>query len=398
MFDIPSLNTLAIIAVIAIATFFIGLKVGSSISRGKSTGEKSGKDLHLARSRINKLQNEVRELNQKSEKYLQLYVTLPEIVKNINSSLSFDELISAIIRMTKNIIGANIVELYLFDNRTKNLKLIAGYNTGRESGVEVKLGEGLIGKAADMNMTIKQEQLNANEKSEEYKNLAMAAPIRFKKDLLGVIAVGQLETKLENEKRFLAMVGDLAGIALRNTEFLTAAKKEAITDPLTGLLNRRYFFDAAAEAAQKASSYELPLSIFIFDIDNFKNYNDTNGHSEGDVLLKEMGGLLKKNTRATDTVARYGGEEFIVLLKDCDKDKAMAYADNIRKAIESHPFNHREKQPLGFVSISGGVASYPHDGTSIKEIVEMADKALYRSKGSGKNRITRYESNLGSPG
>ncbi|NIT03413.1 diguanylate cyclase, partial [Candidatus Saccharibacteria bacterium] len=177
------------------------------------------------------------------------------------------------------------------------------------------------------------------------------------------------------------MVGDLAGIALRNTEFLTAAKKEAITDPLTGLYNRRHFFDEAAEAVLKASSYEFPLSIFIFDIDNFKNYNDTNGHSEGDVLLKEMGGLLKKHTRSTNTVARYGGEEFIVLIRDCDKDQAMAYAENIRKLIESHPFNHREKQPLGFVSISGGVASYPADGKSIKEIVELADRALYRSKG-----------------
>jgi diguanylate cyclase (GGDEF)-like protein len=394
MVDIPSVNVLVIFAVIAIAVFFIGLKVGSSGSKENSTDKESGKDMLLARAQINKLKNEVRDLNQKSEKYLQLYVALPEIVKNINSSLSFDDLISAIIRMTKNIVGANIVELYLFENGTNNLKLVAGYNTGRKSGVEVKIGEGLVGKAADTNMTIKREQLNPQEKSEEYKSLAMAAPIRFKKDLLGVIAVGELDAKLENEKRFLAMVGDLAGIALRNSEHLTAAKKEAITDPLTGLFNRRHFFNNAVEAAQKASSYEFPLTIFIFDIDNFKNYNDTNGHSEGDVLLKKMGSILKEHTRSTNIVARYGGEEFIVLLKDCNTDEAMVYAENIRKAIESHPFNHREKQPMGFVSISGGVASYPHDGNSIKEIVELADKALYFSKGSGKNRITRYESNL----
>jgi diguanylate cyclase (GGDEF)-like protein len=380
------------------AVFFIGLKVGSSGSRENSTSEESGKDMLLARSQINKLKNEVKELNQKSEKYLQLYVALPEIVKNINSNLSYDDLISAIIRMTKKIIGANVIELYLFSNGSNDLKLVAGYNTGRESGVEIKLGEGLVGKAADTNMTIKREQLKPQEIKEECKNLALAAPIRFKKDILGVIAVGKLDTKLENEKRFLAMVGDLAGIALRNSEHLTAAKKEAITDPLTGLFNRRHFFNTASEAAEKASSYESPLSIFIFDIDSFKNYNDTNGHPEGDVLLKKMGSILKEHTRSTNVVARYGGEEFIVLLKDCSMDEAMVYAENIRKAIESHPFNHREKQPMGFVSISGGVASYPHDGNSIKEIVELADKALYFSKGSGKNRITRYEPNLGSSG
>ncbi|NIT03412.1 hypothetical protein GTO10_00495, partial [Candidatus Saccharibacteria bacterium] len=196
MVEIPSVNILAAVAVIAIAVFFIGLKVGSSTSERKSTDNKSGADILAARSRINKLQNELRELNQKSEKYLQLYVALPEIVKNINSNLSFDDLISAIIRITKNILGANIIELYLSDDETENLKLIAGYNTGRESGVEVKRGEGLIGKAVGMNMTIKREQLNANDRIEEYRNLDMAAPIRFKKDLLGAIAVGQLETKL----------------------------------------------------------------------------------------------------------------------------------------------------------------------------------------------------------
>ena len=113
---------------------------------------------------------------------------------------------------------------------------------------------------------------------------------------------------------------------------------------------------------------------------------------EGDVLLKGLSKLLKENTRSTDTIARYGGEEFIVLLPNTEKNNAVLYAEKIRKAIESCPFPHREKQPLGYVSISGGVATFPLDGKSIDSIVKNADKALYESKTSGRNRVTKYES------
>jgi diguanylate cyclase (GGDEF)-like protein len=240
-------------------------------------------------------------------------------------------------------------------------------------------------------MIVSREQMKMAGQREREGNLQMAAPINFRQTLVGALAIGVVNFSTGNEKRFLAMVADLVGIAIRNTEYLTTAKKEATTDPLTGLYNRRYFFDVAANAIQKAASYEFPLSIFIFDIDNFKNYNDTNGHTEGDVLLKEMGSLLKKNTRSTNVVARYGGEEFVVLLKECDRENAWTFADNIRKIIESHPFRHREKQPLGCVSVSGGVASFPQDGNSVKQILEFADKALYRSKEAGRNRVTKYE-------
>ena len=142
---------------------------------------------------------------------------------------------------------------------------------------------------------------------------------------------------------------------------------------------------------KKGLSAEQPaFSIFLFDIDNFKNYNDTNGHVDGDQLLKELANVLKENTNADDLVARYGGEEFIVLFRDIGKEHAMAYAEKIRKRIEAHPFEHREKQPLGCISISGGVAEYPADGRTVEDVIKHADGALYESKESGRNRIALY--------
>jgi diguanylate cyclase (GGDEF)-like protein len=133
------------------------------------------------------------------------------------------------------------------------------------------------------------------------------------------------------------------------------------------------------------------VSVFIFDIDHFKRYNDINGHAEGDRILVELSRLLKENSRGTDVVARFGGEEFIVLMPDTDKDSSLRYAEKIRKVIEEYPFNHREKQPSGYISISGGIAAFPFDGNSLSAVIRRADEALYESKRSGRNRVMRYE-------
>jgi diguanylate cyclase (GGDEF)-like protein len=125
----------------------------------------------------------------------------------------------------------------------------------------------------------------------------------------------------------------------------------------------------------------------MFDLDNFKNYNDTNGHLAGDRLLAELAGILKREVRVEDLVARFGGEEFIILLRDAGLESAYETAERIRVAVETHPFEHREKQPLGFISISGGVATLPQHGVEMEELIEAADEALYEGKKAGRNRI-----------
>jgi diguanylate cyclase (GGDEF)-like protein len=112
---------------------------------------------------------------------------------------------------------------------------------------------------------------------------------------------------------------------------------------------------------------------------------------QGDVVLKEIGRLLRENTRSTNIAARYGGEEFILLLQNTQKHAALDCAEKIRRLIEAHNFLHREKQPLGCISISGGVATFPHDGSTVEEIIKRADEALYAAKESGRNCIMLYE-------
>jgi diguanylate cyclase (GGDEF)-like protein len=123
-------------------------------------------------------------------------------------------------------------------------------------------------------------------------------------------------------------------------------------------------------------------------MDHFKNYNDTNGHPAGDQLLREFAGILKTQSRETDLVARYGGEEFVVLATETPTPKVTTFAERIREMVAKHPFAHAQKQPLGHVSVSIGVASYPDDGQTPEAVLQAADQAVYASKKGGRDRVT----------
>jgi diguanylate cyclase (GGDEF)-like protein len=146
---------------------------------------------------------------------------------------------------------------------------------------------------------------------------------------------------------------------------------------------------------EKATQEQAPISFLMIDLDHFKQYNDTNGHDEGDRLLIEFGGLLRGCAPEDAVVARYGGEEFIVMMPSVSTDDAFQYAEYLRTAVASHPFPHRTKQPFGCISISGGIAGFPNHARSIHEVVRLADTALYKAKESGRNRIVAHNSCLG---
>lgn len=376
---------------IATLSFVMGRKSGQVSGRADSDKQYDN-SLSIADSQHKKLQREVSVLNNKLEKHISFLIKIPETVKNLNAELSQDDTIKSTMRLVRQLIDTDKVEIYILDRKQKCLKLSAAMGTNRGEALEVRSANTLVGQTAKMRMVTLKSKMRLDRDARSAEILDMAAPIMFQKEVMGVIAIGRVTHKTGNEQRFLAMVGDLAGIAFKNAEHMTTARKDAITDGLTGLYNKRHFNELAVEVALKAANYDFPYSIFMFDIDNFKHYNDTNGHTEGDVLLKELGKLLKGRTRSSNVVARYGGEEFIVLLENCTKDVAMRVAEDIRGAIETHPFSFRERQPLGCLSVSGGVAGFPDDGRSLNDVIKAADKALYESKHAGRNRVSMFQS------
>jgi diguanylate cyclase (GGDEF)-like protein len=158
-------------------------------------------------------------------------------------------------------------------------------------------------------------------------------------------------------------------------------------DGLTELYNHRYFHQILLTEIEREKRYRRPLSLMIIDVDNFKDCNDSYGHLVGDVVLKQIGALIKKSTRGCDFVARYGGEEFSVILPETSKQEAAVVAERIRTSVEEFSFSSCVGKHMGRLTVTIGLASLPEDAQDKTGLIEMADKGMYRGKESGKNRV-----------
>lgn len=212
-------------------------------------------------------------------------------------------------------------------------------------------------------------------------------PIETERQFMGVLCVSRARSRQGQEKRLLKMVADLTAMAADYIQDLHEKKEAADRDGLTGVFNKRYLKQWLGDEVVRTGRENLPLSLLILDIDHFKLYNDQNGHLEGDEVLRRVGDLLKKSIREDDVAARYGGEEFIVVYPGASKPTALRLAEDLRKAVEEFPFPHAARQPLGKVTISGGVATFPEDSRDSIDLIRCADQALYEAKAAGRNRV-----------
>lgn len=162
-------------------------------------------------------------------------------------------------------------------------------------------------------------------------------------------------------------------------------QEQALRDSLTGLYNRRYFDEALARELALAQRQDYPVSLVLIDIDHFKRLNDAHGHQAGDAVLQEMARYLTDNSRAGDLVCRWGGEEFVVVMPHTPLSGALQRAESWRSSFSAHPF--RFGGLLLNNTLSAGVAVWPGDGDSPEDLLQAADRALYRAKSGGRNRV-----------
>ncbi|PKM82704.1 MAG: hypothetical protein CVU89_04170 [Firmicutes bacterium HGW-Firmicutes-14] len=163
----------------------------------------------------------------------------------------------------------------------------------------------------------------------------------------------------------------------------------ANTDPLTGLYNYRFFTERLDKEIDLFNRINKPLSLIILDIDHFKDFNDTYGHPAGDIALKEVSRIFKKNIRDKDVLCRYGGEEFLILLPTTGIEEAYRCAERIREAVQHYPIKVDYNQEPLKVTISGGVACFPLDASNGEQLLRIADEVLYSAKHKGRNKIHR---------
>jgi diguanylate cyclase (GGDEF)-like protein len=163
----------------------------------------------------------------------------------------------------------------------------------------------------------------------------------------------------------------------------------AVTDGLTGLYNHRYLHEQLAQYVERSLRSRHPVAMLMIDVDHFKKFNDLQGHPAGDEALRTVARVISVDRRQVDVVARYGGEEFAILLHDVGKAAALEVAEKIRTRVHGIDIAGVERQPLGKLTVSIGVAVCPDDATSAEALLEVADVALYRAKKSGRDTVVQ---------
>ncbi len=220
-------------------------------------------------------------------------------------------------------------------------------------------------------------------------DLFVTVPLKTRNRTLGAILVDNLFSGnpiTKDNIRILNMFADHAALAIENSRLFEKTVHLSRTDWLTGLWNTRFFNEALEEKIRSSKANGQSLGLMMIDVDNFKRFNDTLGHQEGDHAIKRVADILKRFSRKTDFVCRYGGEEFSVIMSRTGKNEAQITAERLRSEIENS-FMHDETIPDKLkLTISIGLAIFPFDSGDKNELIRKADLALYTAKRTGKNR------------
>ncbi len=296
---------------------------------------------------------------------------LSQIVGEIQKNFSFDH-----------------IGIGLLDYGTKEIEIKAEAGvTAHSVGKRIPLGAGILGRVARSGeRALVQHALPGNLTGILGDSRAiLCIPITYGESLLGVL---NIESRNENafspqDVLILNTLADLLATALHNAFVFQKLQQQSITDGLTGIKTRRFFWEALSAEWKRASRSGRPFSVVLIDLDKFKEVNDTMGHFEGDLVLARVGRLLEQKSRQSNVVARYGGDEFIVLMPETGAEQAQVLAERLRQWLASDPMlaEHR-------VTGSFGVASFPMHGFSIEDIIRVADAGMYVSKRSGGNSVS----------
>ncbi len=311
---------------------------------------------------------------------------------------------NSIVDNSKELLQSERASLMVLDEAANELiiKAASGLATPAESVGPVRVGEGVSGQVIDTGKAmVVRDVLSAGRKpapaERRYKtNSFISYPITISGRKVGVLNVTDKSgggTYDEVDLSLLEIIGPQVALALERAEWQERATEfqlMSITDPLTSLPNRRYLEERLAEELNRSKRYDYPMCFLMIDIDDFKAYNDTNGHQAGDLALQITAHCLKSALRSADVASRYGGEEFCILLPQTAIAEAAVIADRIRQRVSTTQFPHGKSQPLGRVTISIGVSTYSKHVDTSENIIAAADRALYQAKSLGKDRVEFY--------
>lgn len=317
------------------------------------------------------------------------------------STAGAGETYDAILRMSADLLHAERGSLLLFDEASNELAVKAAVGPRAEVAREsrMRMGEGIAGTVLSEGRPLVVRDVESPghtpapaERSYKTKSF-ICYPISIGGRKVGVLNITDKAGGGSYDDIDLSLIESIApqmAMALDRADWQEKANQfqlMSITDPLTGMLNRRYLIERLAEEMKRSKRQEYPMSFMMIDIDDFKLYNDRNGHQAGDLALEMTAQCLKSALRSADVASRYGGEEFCILLPQTSLEEGVSIAERIRRRITRVRFPHGKSQPLGSVTVSIGVSAFSPGLETPQAIIEAADRALYLAKSLGKNRV-----------
>jgi diguanylate cyclase (GGDEF)-like protein len=328
----------------------------------------------------------------RTQQHLQVMTTLRSVSHAVSSSLELDKILRNVIELMKDSFGYTYISIYLIEGEVLRLGAALGYPYELIIH-EIPISSGIIGRTARGKQTQFIPDVSTDpdflRASYEVKS-EICVPLLKEGNVLGVLNVeSNSEVPLdENDVNLLNALAGPVAVAIDNARLHAEMKLMALTDPLSGLANRRAFDDLLDAEILRAQRYGHAVSLIILDLDSFKEFNDRWGHPAGDERLREIGNLLHDNVREPDVAARYGGEEFAIILPNTSKEGAIALAERLRFSAQAEsPGENPRNGPIPGYTISLGVATFPQDAKTVYHLMLAADDAELNAKRLGKNRV-----------
>jgi diguanylate cyclase (GGDEF)-like protein len=310
--------------------------------------------------------------------------------RDVSASLTLPYVLDAIGNAARALTGTGRARLWLLDDEQGQLTL--AHDTGGDSPpgapVTVLLGAGAVGRATRFGQVSHAQHADEAGPAGAVGRHTVAVPLVASGRAIGALEIGwDSEDKLDDEiLEVLEAVAGHGAVAIEAARSYERTENLSLSDPLTGLANRRRLEQDLSLETQRAGRYGRSLAFLMIDVDHFKRVNDVHGHVVGDRVLQQLANLLSEEARSVDSVYRYGGEELAVIARETDLLGAGRLAERLRRVVE-----HTFRGAATPVTISIGVATMPEQAATVEELLHAADEALYRAKREGRNRVVLAE-------
>lgn len=325
--------------------------------------------------------------------------TLVEIGKTLTSTLDRENVLNVVMEKVSLLLKSKTWSLLLTDDASGDLIFeiaVSDENTDLK-GVRLTKGEGVAGWVAESGEPLLIPDVSESpyfspqidRRTAQKTHSIICVPLKIQDRILGVIELvntGEESVFDESALPILTTIADYVAIAIENAKYFEKINQLIITDDLSGLYNSRHFTQLIEYETERAQRYDSALSLVFFDLDHFKLINDTHGHLVGSRMLTEVGELVRRYTRKVNLAARYGGDEFVILLPSTDKNGAIAMAESLRHTLRDHPFVADNGAAIRLTA-SFGVSAMPEDTKDRKELLYLADKAMYRVKETTRDAV-----------